>query len=91
MGMQPVQTTRRINNDPRSNRIRERFKHLTGDHTAEESAIAEYNAAIELAGGVNDFATRGLLEQILKGKNAHIGVFEALQDQISHMTLGVFN
>ncbi|MBI5580873.1 MAG: hypothetical protein HY895_17105 [Deltaproteobacteria bacterium] len=62
--MQPVQTTRRIDNDPGSNRIRERFKHPAGDHAAEASAIAEFKAAIKLAGDVNDFATRGLLEQI---------------------------
>jgi len=65
-------------------------KQLASDHAAEEGAIAEYNAAIKLAGDVNDFATRGQLEQILKDEDAHIDEIEELQDQISHMTLGVF-
>ena len=65
-------------------------KQLASDHAAEEEAIREYNAAIKLAGDVNDFATRGLLEGILKDEDGHIDEIEELQDQISHMTLGVF-
>jgi len=65
-------------------------KQLASDHSAEETAIAAYNAAIKLAGDVNDFATRGLLEAILKDEDGHIDEIEELQDQISHMTLGVF-
>lgn len=65
-------------------------KQLASDHAAEEGAIKEYNAAIKLAGDVSDFATRGLLEEILKDEDGHIDEIEELQDQISHMTLGVF-
>ena len=65
-------------------------RQLASDHAAEEEAIREYNAAIKLAGDVNDFATRGLLEGILKDEDGHIDEIEELQDQISHMTLGVF-
>ena len=65
-------------------------KQLASDHAAEEGAIAAYNAAIKLAGDVNDYATRGLLEEILKDEDGHIDEIEELQDQISHMTLGVF-
>jgi bacterioferritin (cytochrome b1) len=36
------------------------------------------------------YATRGLLDEILKDEDGHIDEIEELQDQISHMTLGVF-
>ncbi len=65
-------------------------KQLSSDHSAEQNAIAEYNSAIKLAGDVNDSATRTILEHILKDEDAHIDEIEALQDQISHMTIGVF-
>lgn len=65
-------------------------KQLENDHIAEEGAIAAYNAAIKLAGEVNDFATRELLEQILKDEDDHIDKIEELQDQVSHMTLPIF-
>jgi bacterioferritin len=65
-------------------------KQLANDHGAEEGAIAAYNAAIKLAGELNDFATREVLERILNDEDGHIDEIEALQDQISHMTLPVF-
>jgi bacterioferritin len=65
-------------------------KQLANDHTAEETAIAAYNAAITLAGEVNDFATREVLEHILTDEDQHIDEIEELQDQISHMTLPIF-
>jgi len=65
-------------------------KQLANDHAAEEGAIAAYNAAIRLAGEVNDFATREILEHILNDEDGHIDQIEELQDQISHMTLPVF-
>jgi bacterioferritin len=65
-------------------------KQLANDHDAEEGAIKAYNAAIQLAGEVNDFATREVLEHILNEEDGHIDNIEALQDQISHMTLPVF-
>jgi bacterioferritin len=65
-------------------------KQLANDHGAEEGAIAAYNAAIKLAGDLNDFATREVLEHILSDEDRHIDEIEALQDQISHMTLPVF-
>ncbi|MBP2636125.1 MAG: bfr [Firmicutes bacterium] len=66
------------------------IKQLENDHIAEEGAIAAYNAAIKLAGEVNDFATRELLEDILKDEDDHIDKIEELQDQVSHMTLPIF-
>jgi bacterioferritin len=65
-------------------------KQLANDHTAEATAIAAYNEGIKLAGEVNDFATREVLEHILTDEDQHIDEIEELQDQISHMTLPVF-
>ncbi len=65
-------------------------KQLESDHNLESGAIKSYNETILLAGEVRDFATRELLESILKDEDRHIDDIEALQDQISHMTLGVF-
>lgn len=65
-------------------------KMLSNDHDAEEGAIKAYNEAIKLAGEVSDFATREMLEEILKDEDQHIDEIEELQDQISHMTLPIF-
>ena len=65
-------------------------KQLNSDHALEMDAIKSYNAAIALAGEVGDFATRDLLENILKDEDKHIDEIEALTDQISQMTLQVF-
>lgn len=65
-------------------------KQLANDHAAEEGAIAAYNAAIKLAGELNDFATREVLEHILSDEDQHIDEIEGLQDQISQMTLPIF-
>jgi len=63
---------------------------LENDHAAEEGAIKAYNSAIVAAGEVQDFATREILELILKDEDRHIDDIEALQDQIRHMGLPVF-
>ena len=60
------------------------------DHEAEEGAIAAYNSAIKLAGEVNDFATREILEHILDDEDRHIDAIEENMDQIGHMTLGIY-
>lgn len=65
-------------------------KQLENDHASEKSTIEEYNAVIKLAGEVNDFATRELLEHILSDEDKHIDAIEELQDQISHMSLPIF-
>ena len=65
-------------------------KQLDNDHQAEASAIADYNAAIKLAGDKKDFATREILESILKDEDHHIDGIEELQDQIAHMGLPLF-
>jgi bacterioferritin len=63
---------------------------LTNDHGAESDAVKAYNEAIILAGDVKDYATRDILQNILNDEDRHIDEIEELQDQISHMTLGVF-
>jgi len=65
-------------------------KQLDNDHAAEDGAIKAYNEGIKLAGEVNDFATREILEQILNDEDRHIDEIEELQDQIAQMTLPVF-
>jgi bacterioferritin len=65
-------------------------KMLAADHFSEDGAIKSYNAAIRLAGEVNDFATREVLEKILNDEDQHIDGIEELQDQISQMTLPLF-
>ncbi|MCX8125210.1 MAG: bacterioferritin [Spirochaetes bacterium] len=65
-------------------------KQLEYDHKAEEEAIKAYNDAIVLAGEVKDFATRELLESILKDEDMHIDEIEELQDQINQMSLQIF-
>lgn len=65
-------------------------KQFDNDHAAEEGAIKSYNEAILLAGEVRDFATREMLEEILKDEDRHIDVIEEHQDQIRQMTLPLF-
>ena len=63
---------------------------LENDHSAEAGAIKAYNAAIVVAGEAEDFATREVLESILKDEDRHIDDIEALQDQVRQMTVPVF-
>ena len=65
-------------------------KMFENDHHAEEDAIKSYNEAIKLAGEVNDFATREILEEILEDEDAHIDKIEEMLDQIGQMTLPLF-
>ncbi len=65
-------------------------KMLANDLASEMGAVKSYNAAIEQAGKAADYATRELLEKILKDEDGHIDGIEELQDQIGHMTLPLF-
>lgn len=65
-------------------------KMLESDRLAEMGAIKAYNDAIKLAGDVGDYATREVLESILKDEDDHMDGIEELQDQIGHMTLPIF-
>ena len=65
-------------------------KMFANDHKAEDGAIKAYNDAIVLAGDVKDYATRDILESILKDEDAHIDEIEEVQDQIGQMSLQIF-
>lgn len=65
-------------------------KMFANDHEAEAMAVKAYNAAIVLAGNVKDYATREILEQILKDEDGHVDEIEAIQDQIKQMGLQIF-
>jgi bacterioferritin len=65
-------------------------KMYANDHKAEEGAIKSYNQAIVLAGSVKDYATREILEAILKDEDGHIDTIEEIQDQIGQMGIQVF-
>ena len=60
------------------------------DHNAEEGAIKSYNAGIVVCGEAKDFATREILEDILKDEDAHIDTIETIEDEIGHMGIQVF-
>jgi bacterioferritin len=63
---------------------------FASDHNFEVDAIKSYNNAIKVCGDAKDFATRELLESILKDEDAHIDAIEEVQDQIKQMGLGIF-
>ena len=63
---------------------------LGNDRNSEVTAIAGYNDVIRLAGDVNDFATREILEGILMDEDRHLDEIEQLQAQLSQMTLSIF-
>ena len=59
-------------------------------HKTESETIIFYNEAIKLAGEVNDFATRLILEEILNDEDKHIDKIEEFQDQIQQMSIQMF-
>ncbi len=65
-------------------------KMFANDHESEAGAVRSYNAAIKLAGDVKDFATRELLESILKDEDDHIDGIEMVLDQIGQIGLPLF-
>jgi bacterioferritin len=65
-------------------------KMFENDRASEAGAIKSYNAGIKLCGDLADFATRELLEGILKDEDHHIDDIEEVQDQIRQMGLPIF-
>jgi bacterioferritin len=65
-------------------------KQLARDYGLELGAVTAYNQAIKLAGDVDDFATREILEDILKDEDAHIDGIEELRDQIEQLSMQIF-
>ena len=60
------------------------------DHEAEAVAIKEYNDAIIVAAEAKDYATRKILQEILKDEDSHIDTIEEQQDQIDQMSIQNF-
>jgi bacterioferritin len=65
-------------------------KMFGADHVAEADAIKSYNDAIVVCGEAKDYATREILEQILKEEDAHIDAIENVQDEIAQMGVQIF-
>jgi bacterioferritin len=65
-------------------------KMFTNDHQAESDAIKSYNASIVVCGEARDYATREILESILKDEDKHIDDIESNQDRMSQMGIQVF-
>ncbi len=65
-------------------------KMFASDHGLEAGAIVSYNAGIVVCGDAKDFATRELLEDILKDEDRHIDGIEEVQDEISQMGIQIF-
>ena len=63
---------------------------FANDHEAEIDASNQYNAGILVCGGAKDYATREILEDILKDEDSHIDSIEAVQDQITQMGIQIF-
>ncbi|MDI6450740.1 bacterioferritin [Anaerobaca lacustris] len=62
-------------------------KQLKNDWKAEETAIKDYNADIQMAGDVGDHGTRELLVSILRDEEGHIDWIEMQLDQIKQLGL----
>jgi bacterioferritin len=65
-------------------------KMYAGDHLLESGAVKAYNDAIVLCGEARDYATREIMESILKDEDKHIDEIEEVQDQISQMGIQIF-
>ncbi len=65
-------------------------KMFASDHVFESDAIKAYNSAILVCGDAKDFATREILESILKDEDRHIDDIEEVQDQINQMGIQIF-
>ena len=65
-------------------------KMFSNDHQSESDAIKSYNTSIVVCGDARDYATREILEGILRDEDRHIDDIESVQDRISQMGLQVF-
>lgn len=65
-------------------------KMFVNDHGLEDGAIKAYNAGILVCGDASDFATREILEDILKDEDRHIDDIEEVQDEIAQMGVQIF-
>lgn len=65
-------------------------KMFDNDHNAEVDAVKHYNSSIVICGEARDYATREILEAILKDEDVHVDDIEAVKDEIGQMGIQVF-
>ncbi len=65
-------------------------KMFASDHVFESDAIKAYNVDIVVCGDAKDYATREILESILKDEDKHIDGIENVQDEIAQMGVQIF-
>ena len=65
-------------------------KMFANDHEAELDAVKRYNAGIQICGDAKDYATREILERILRDEDDHVDNIEEVQDQIAQMGIQMF-
>jgi bacterioferritin len=65
-------------------------KMFNSDHAFEDQAVKDYNAGVVVCGEAKDFATREVLESILRDEDSHVDEIEAVLDQISQMGIQMF-
>ena len=65
-------------------------KMFASDHILENGAIKAYNAGIVVCGTAKDYASREILEAILKDEDRHIDDIEAVIDKIGQMGIQIF-
>jgi bacterioferritin len=65
-------------------------KMYASDLVFESDAVKAYNSAIVTCGEARDYATREILEGILKDEDAHIDEIEETRDEIEQMGIQLF-
>ena len=65
-------------------------KMFANDHEAELDAVKRYNVGIQICGDAKDYATREILERILRDEDDHVDNIEEVQDQIAQMGIQMF-
>jgi bacterioferritin len=65
-------------------------KMFENDHYSELDAVKHYNSSIVICAEAKDYATREILEVILKDEDGHVDDIEAVQDEIAQMGVQMF-
>jgi bacterioferritin len=65
-------------------------KMYASDHASELDAVKNYNAGIVVCAEANDYATREILQGILKDEDAHVDEIENVQDELEQIGLQIF-
>ena len=58
--------------------------------SSELDAVKNYNAGIVVCGEANDFATREILEGILKDEDGHVDEIEGVLDELEQIGVQIF-